>query len=175
MCCRTQAFLQSGTMTTTQARQSIFEFVIQDPEQRFSRDTQTKIRKQAMRAVGAARRRSDTRSDYSKSPSPKSVSKHRPRRDLDLACSLVPMPLSGLELLVRDRGIDPMDLSALTSIHIGQMSVGADPRLIKKCKLTSSSTEPRIYFHPNLLVSLVCSHVVKDRTFHLYRPSSDRL
>jgi hypothetical protein len=33
------------------------------------------------------------------------------------------MPLSGLELLIRDRGIDPLDLSALASIHIGTMFV----------------------------------------------------
>lgn len=81
-----------------------------------------------MRAVGAARRRSD----HSKSPNPIGVSRHRSRRDLELACSLVPMPLSDLELLVRDRGIDPIDLSALASIHIGQMSVGADPRLVER-------------------------------------------
>jgi hypothetical protein len=29
-------------------------------------------------------------------------------------------------LLVRDHGLDPFDLSALASIHIGAMSVGAD-------------------------------------------------
>jgi hypothetical protein len=99
--------------------QNGFEFVIQDPNERFSRETQTKIRKQAMRAVGVARRMSRR----SSSPSHTSESR-RPRRwDSDLEHPLPPMPLSGLELLVRDRGIDPVDLSALTSIHIGAMSV----------------------------------------------------
>jgi hypothetical protein len=39
------------------------------------------------------------------------------------------MPLSGLELLIRDRGIDPLDLSALASIHIGTVLVIPDPVL----------------------------------------------
>jgi hypothetical protein len=90
---------------------------MQDPKERFSRETQTKIRRQAMRAVGAARRRSDR----SRSPSPTSSSKHRIRRDSEIAHLLHPMPLSGLELLVRDRGLDPIDLSGLASVHIGTM------------------------------------------------------
>lgn len=51
------------------------------------------------------------------------------------------MPLSGLELLVRDRGLDPMDLSALASIHIGTMLVPILAFLI--LLLTVGSTEPQ--------------------------------
>lgn len=96
---------------------STFEFVMQDPNERFSRETQTKIRKQAMRAVGAARRKSDR----SRSPSPTNTPKYRIRRDSDIAQLLYPMPVSGLELLVKDRGFDPVDLSGLASVHIGTM------------------------------------------------------
>lgn len=100
-----------------------FEFVMQDPNESFSREIQTTIRKQAMRAIGATRRRSHRRS-------PTSISRYRTRRDSDLAHPLPPMPLSGLELLVKDRGIDPIDLSALSSIHIGTMAsiiLSSDP------------------------------------------------
>lgn len=100
----------------TDPRQSGFEFVMQDPKERFSSETRTKIRKQAMRGrVGAKRHRSD----YSSSPSPTGEGGCQKRKS-DLG---QPMPLSGLELLIRDRGIDPLDLSALASIHIGTMFV----------------------------------------------------
>jgi len=100
----------------TDPRQSGFEFVMQDPKERFSNETRTKIRKQAMRGrVGAKRHRSDS----SSSPSPTNEGGCR-KRESDLGH---PMPLSGLELLIRDRGIDPLDLSALASIHIETMFV----------------------------------------------------
>jgi hypothetical protein len=65
--------------------------------------------------VGAKRHRSGC----SSSPSPTKEGGCQ-KRELDLGH---PMPLSGLELLIRDRGIDPLDLSALASIHIGTMFV----------------------------------------------------
>jgi hypothetical protein len=40
------------------------------------------------------------------------------------------MPISGLELLVRDSGLDPIDLSALASVHIGAVSVTPDPGVL---------------------------------------------
>lgn len=113
-----------GTATmTTHSPESLpsFEFVIQDPNERFSKETKTKIRKQAMRAVGARRR-----SDGPKSPGPTAVSRHRQRGDSDKIPSLVSMPLAPLELLVRNSGIDPIDLSALASVHIGAMLVGSN-------------------------------------------------
>lgn len=33
------------------------------------------------------------------------------------------MPLSGLELLVKDIGLDPINFSSLTSVHIGPVYV----------------------------------------------------
>jgi hypothetical protein len=101
----------------TESQQSGFEFVMTDPTERFSSETRTKIRKQAMRGrVGAHTSR------RSSSP-PTKQSKYPTRRDWDMAHPLPPMPLSGLELLIRDRGLDPLDLSALASIHIGAMLV----------------------------------------------------
>jgi hypothetical protein len=107
----------------TNSRKSDLEFIMQDPNERFSSETRTKIRKQAMRGrVGAPRYRSGP----SSSPSPPRIAGHRRRCDSDLGH---PMPLSGLELLIRDRGIDPLDLSALASIHIGTVLVIPDPVL----------------------------------------------
>jgi hypothetical protein len=104
----------------TGSRQTGFEFVMQDPNERFSSDIRTKIRKQAMRGrIGAAHQRSRRLS----SPSPTRTSRRSTKGDPDLAHPLPSMPLSGLELLIRDRGLDPLDLSALTSIHIGEMLV----------------------------------------------------
>jgi hypothetical protein len=103
----------------TDSKQSGFEFVMQDPTERFSNETRTKIRKQAMRGRVSAPRHGSSRS----SSSPTTQSKCLTRCDSDLEHPLPPMPLSGLELLVRDRGLDPMDLSALASIHIGTMLV----------------------------------------------------
>jgi hypothetical protein len=107
------------------SEQSGFQFVMQDPKESFSRETQTAIRRQAMRAVGARRR-----SGQSSTPSPTREPRRRIRWDSQSPTLWTPMPLSGLELLVKDRGIDPVDLSALTSIHIGAMLVGAEPRLV---------------------------------------------
>ncbi|KAF4613431.1 hypothetical protein G7Y89_g15456 [Cudoniella acicularis] len=98
--------------------QNDFKFVMQDPNRSFTKKTRTVIKKQAMRAVGATRRKTDPSSNKNST-----IVLRRPtRRDLGLGHPLPPMPLSGLELLVRDRGIDPIDLSALTSIHIGTIA-----------------------------------------------------
>lgn len=92
-----------------------FKFVMQTPNDRLSKETRTIIRKQVMNTVTAARRKSD----LNKNPS--SESRSSTRQDPTLLHLSPPMPISGLELLVKDCGIDPMDLSALTSIHIGSM------------------------------------------------------
>lgn len=68
-----------------------------------------------MKAVGAARR---TSKDASHKGSTKYYTTHQ---DRGMPCLLPPMPLSGLELLVKDQGLDPLDLSSLTSVHIGPM------------------------------------------------------
>jgi hypothetical protein len=112
----------------TDSLHSGFEFVIQDPNERFSKETQTIIRKRAMHAVGAARRRSDPHS----SSSPTSDPRRRAPRDTH---PLPPMPISGLELLVRDSGLDPIDLSALASVHIGAVSVTPDLGVLWLCIL----------------------------------------
>ncbi|KAE9374670.1 hypothetical protein N431DRAFT_372476 [Stipitochalara longipes BDJ] len=99
----------------TEPMESDFMFVIQDPKERFSNETRTKIRKQAMRGrVGAPR--------HSLSPGSMSEYKRTIRRNWDMEHPLPPMPVSGLELLIKDRGIDPLDLSALASIHIGTVA-----------------------------------------------------
>jgi hypothetical protein len=98
------------------SRKSDLEFIMQDPNERFSSETRTKIRKQAMRGrIGAPHHRSGR----SSSPSPTRKAGCR-RLDSDIGH---PMPFSGLELLIRDQGLDPLDLSALASIHIGVVLV----------------------------------------------------
>jgi hypothetical protein len=94
-------------------QQGDFHFIVQNPKEQFSKDTRTKIRKQAMRAVGIARRRSD------RFPNPCPPIQH----DLEQIRLTQTVPLSGIELLVKDSGIDPRDLSALTCVHIGMVSV----------------------------------------------------
>jgi hypothetical protein len=100
-------------------RQNNFEFVMQNPNKSFSKGTRSKIRRQAMQAVGDARRKSR----HVPRSSPSRVSKKGPQSNLNLGLALSPFPLSGLELLVRDLGLDPTDLSALASIHNGTVSV----------------------------------------------------
>lgn len=94
-----------------------FEFVMQNPNDNVSRETRTRIRRQAMKAVGATRRKPV----LLRSSSSGMAIRDPVRRDQRSLGPPPSMPLSGLELLVRDRGLDPMDLSALTSIHIGAM------------------------------------------------------
>ncbi|KAH8807831.1 hypothetical protein F5884DRAFT_857398 [Xylogone sp. PMI_703] len=119
-----------------------FEFVMQEPNEKFTKETQTKIRKQAMRAVGAARQ---YRAGFSANPRFGAASRRPAQSDLDLLHPIAPMPLSGLELLVKDRGLDPMDLSALTSVHMGDMQV------------TSMTASAMITSEPNQLADvLVC-------------------
>ncbi|KAL7952691.1 hypothetical protein V8C34DRAFT_104109 [Trichoderma compactum] len=69
-----------------------------------------------MKAVGAARR---TPNDASRRKSAKCY-KTPPGREM--SSLLLPTPLSGLELLVKDQGLDPLDLSSLTSVHIGPIT-----------------------------------------------------
>jgi hypothetical protein len=92
--------------------QSDFMFVIQDPKERFSDETRTKIRRQAMRGRLGAPRHSSM-----------SECKRTIRQIWDTEHPSPPMPASGLELLIRDRGIDPLDLSALASVHMGTVLV----------------------------------------------------
>lgn len=108
---------------------------MQDPNERFSKETQTMIRKKAMRG----RRRLDDVSGSSHKRSPK-------RPTLDITHQILPLPLSGLEMLVRDRGIDPVNLSALTSVHVGTMFVSLHlspvPQLMRRRASTIFASEP---------------------------------
>jgi hypothetical protein len=94
-----------------------FEFVMQTPDGSLSKETRIKIRKQAMKAVAATRRRSGIAANLGPGGVPKNLVW---QGSIELHPS-PPMPFSGLELLVRDCGLDPFDLSALTSIHVGTM------------------------------------------------------
>jgi hypothetical protein len=95
----------------TDSEEGNFEFVMQTSNDSFSDETRTKIRKKAMKAVAARRK-------LAVNPRPGLEPRHSVRLSQLPSYS---MPFSGLELLVRDRGLDPMDLSALTSIHMGTM------------------------------------------------------
>jgi len=86
-----------------------FEFVQHEPNVALSRENRTKIRRHAMKAVGAARLRSSGST---------SLSYYGASSDRRLQ---YPIPLSGFELLIRDYGLDPMDFSALIAVHIGPM------------------------------------------------------
>jgi hypothetical protein len=88
-----------------------FEFVAHRPNERVSNETRLKIRRHAMKAVGASRRK----------PGEAGSRYYAMRPDRKVLHPLPDMPFSGLELLVKDYGLDPMDLSALTSVHIGPM------------------------------------------------------
>lgn len=131
---------------------SSFEFVIQDPQNNgFSQATKTKIRRQAMKAVGQARRQTSRQKKH-KLPettpvaleaeyvaemvrrdslciktnqlpdSASSQSTTSVRNGTDLASPSPPMPASGLELFILDHNVSPTDLSALTSIHVGAVA-----------------------------------------------------
>lgn len=132
--------------------QPTFEFVIQGPKSNgFSKETRTRIRRQAMKAVGAARRQSGRYGKHNQRQSPPELRQKTidialrlapqacvveegktGRKDTadaswpsDRTCSLTvpsPMPLSGIDAMVRDHGICPTDLSALTSAHIGRVA-----------------------------------------------------
>lgn len=70
-----------------------------------------------MRAAGASRR-------ISNNGQSKSLSKlHELDRKNAVLSPPPPMPLSGLELLVKDIGLDPVNFSSLTSVHIGPVYV----------------------------------------------------
>jgi hypothetical protein len=91
-----------------------FEFIEQNSNNAISKEARTKIRKQAMRGVAAARRKNTAEIDWTFNGAVRLSSHLIPN-------PAAPLPTSGLELLVKDKGLDPMDLSALTSIHIGEM------------------------------------------------------
>ncbi|KAH8896580.1 hypothetical protein GQ53DRAFT_838146 [Thozetella sp. PMI_491] len=97
-----------------------FEFVVQEANEKLSKENHSKIRRHAMKAVRAAQQ------DWGKATSPPLAAKptgHRvTSQDAGMQAPWPSMPMSGLELLVRDRGLDPMDLSALTSVHIGPLA-----------------------------------------------------
>ncbi|KAI8628057.1 hypothetical protein F5Y19DRAFT_439421 [Xylariaceae sp. FL1651] len=86
-----------------------FEFVAQESNGTLSREDRSKVRRHVMRTVKATQQRnSEATLTY--------YAAHY---------SLPSMPLSGLELLVRDSGLDPIDLSALSSIHLGAVALAA--------------------------------------------------
>lgn len=135
------------TVVTRSGASAGFEFVIQQTDQYgFSKETKTRIRRQAMKAVGEARRQSGVYGksnllqappDLSRNAAPLGDMKSQPERKHEAAGKRgrwrvnmpgkankplsppPPMPLSGLEAVMRDHGLDIMDLSALTAIHIG--------------------------------------------------------
>jgi hypothetical protein len=89
-----------------------FQFIPQNPNDELSKESRTKIRKQAMRGVAAARRRNAA------SISQTARGTATGSRYL-IPNPAAPLPALGLERLIKENGLDPMDLSALTSIHIG--------------------------------------------------------
>lgn len=93
-----------------------FEFIQHAPNKRLSRENRSKIRRHAMKAVGASRR-------ISNGVQFKPSKCHKLVRNSTVPSPLPPMPLSGLELLVKDIGIDPLNFSSLTSVHMGPVYV----------------------------------------------------
>ncbi|KAL6901083.1 hypothetical protein GGI43DRAFT_403993 [Trichoderma evansii] len=93
-----------------------FEFIFHAPNKRLSRENHSKIRRHAMKAVGASRRVSN---DVQSKPPSKCYKLARNNKVLSPPPS---MPLSGLELLVKDIGLDPLNFSSLTSVHIGPVA-----------------------------------------------------
>ncbi|KAI0144389.1 hypothetical protein GGR57DRAFT_333748 [Xylariaceae sp. FL1272] len=88
-----------------------FEFVIQEPNAKLSRENHSKIRRHATKAVVAARRKRDP-----------------------LYPLLQPLPLSDLEVLLSDCGLTHIDCSALASIHLGDTAavlLRKDPTQLK--------------------------------------------
>ncbi|KAF2111233.1 hypothetical protein BDV96DRAFT_189386 [Lophiotrema nucula] len=94
---------------------SSFEFIQEGPSKRVSRENKTRIRRKAMQSVGAARRRGD----LAKDPKRWIAAPYPASKSLFSLQTSRPFPLSGMELLVRNLGLDPLDLSALSSVHIG--------------------------------------------------------
>lgn len=94
-----------------------FEFILHEPNKQLSRETYRRIRSHAMKAAGASRR--ILNDVQSKSPS----KGHKLVRKNAVLSPPPPMPLSGLELLVKDIGLDPINFSSLTSVHLGPVYV----------------------------------------------------
>lgn len=153
-----------------------FEFVIQQTDQyHFSKETKTRIRKQAMKAVGESRRQSGRYGQSNLLQLPPGLARNDEppadartqqlvkRRQEAPACKRgkwrigqsgtdntrpanqpfplsPPMPLSGLQAVMRDYGIDLNDLSALTAIHIGPVA--------SRIFATQPSKLPRLMAHP---------------------------
>jgi hypothetical protein len=93
---------------------SPFEFVQHVPNAALSRENRSKIRRHAMRAVGAARREQHE-ADGAETTS----SGARRRYPLQSRLLQPPVARTPIDLLVQDQGLSPMDLSALTSVHFG--------------------------------------------------------
>ncbi|KAI1323892.1 hypothetical protein F5Y16DRAFT_327734 [Xylariaceae sp. FL0255] len=95
-----------------------FEFVMSAPNEKLSKENHSKIRRHVTRAVLEARRKSGTCATARKlQPVVRSI------------------PLSGLEVLAADCGLNPLDLSALASIHLGPVaaaSLHADPSQLRR-------------------------------------------
>jgi hypothetical protein len=100
----------------TDSEDGNFEFVMQTSNSSFSNETRTKIRRKAMKAVTARRK-------LATNPASRVEPRYQIWQDPSSLHPSPPITFSGLELLVKDRGLDPMDLSALTSIYMGTMYV----------------------------------------------------
>jgi hypothetical protein len=101
----------------TDSENNGFQFILHAPNERLSKENRSKIRRHAMKAVGAARRVSND--IPSKAPS----KCHTTHRDNAAQGPLPSMPLSGLELFVKDIGLDPLNFSSFTSVHMGPVYV----------------------------------------------------
>ncbi|KAL6693471.1 hypothetical protein J3F84DRAFT_380903 [Trichoderma pleuroticola] len=89
-----------------------FQFILHAPNERLSKGNRSKIRRHAMKVVVEARHAPSDASHR------ESVEYYKTPLGREVSSLLLPMPLSGLEQLVKDQGLDPLDLSSLTSVHI---------------------------------------------------------
>ena len=127
-------------MSSTTAAEQHFEWVTSGISTKgYSASTvvnRTAIRRQAMKSVGAARRKCGRNRIHNVGQYPalstltvefSSDPKHSSSTSVNTQCLLpnfhmipVPMPLSGLELLIAESDINILDLSTLTETHVGQ-------------------------------------------------------
>lgn len=111
-----------------------FTFVVQGPRNlKFNKETRTKIKKQAMKAVGAARRQSGTYGKHNLRQFPvyRTGTRTADGRDIRLEPVLPPpMPLHGFERMLHDNGITPGSLAGyISTLSSGVLSSHG-------CKLT---------------------------------------
>ena len=118
-----------------------YQFVIHNGVGGFDAESKTKIRKQAMRAIGEERRRTGRSRKHNRLQEPPDRVSTRElssrlahpemsSSDESRACyasctpARVPgaMPVSGLEALTREYNVSITDLSALTHVHIGAVA-----------------------------------------------------